>query len=768
MLILRVFVVMIAMIMAPASFAQTNGPDYAAWDLLAGNVESTLEDRTPSEVYLTQQRANVSEYRQSFAAAQTQNASKIEALQKQIEALGPPPEEGLSEPDEISARRAELQKQLDTLNAARARATEAFTRADAIIVQFDKLLAEKNTDRLLTSGPLPINPAAWPDALGAIIGSFQEIGKSFTVAMNTPAQVNNAQEELPVILAYVLLGLFLILRSGRILRPILTYLTKYETEESKGFTSFAISLGHYSLMYLGSLLLLWAVERTGLYGFRVEAILDKVAIILLGIFALAWIGSRIFDPHNDESPMRSLPKTTMAQGRRIAWGLAIVLTLRIIYHVIAEEDGYSDQTLSVISFAIITYCSILLARLGQFMMRADGLLPQTQTVSLRKPLGQLSILVAAVAFIAALTGYTAAAEALLYPAIYTLVVIASLIVIFEAVRDFFALASTDAQAGRDGLMPVLVNSVIFLAAIPVVLLIWGMQVTELQEYWQQFIAGMNFGGVTISPTVFLIFVTVFSVGYFITRLIQRTLRTAILPKTKLDKGAQNAAISGFGYIGVFIAALVAITSAGLDLSSLAIVAGALSVGIGFGLQNIVSNFVSGIILLIERPISEGDWIEVGGQMGYVRDISVRSTRIETFDRTDVIVPNADLISGSVTNYTRGNTVGRIIVKVGVAYGSDTRKVEGILKEIIEAHPMVLLNPAPFVYFAGFGADSLDFEIRAILRDITGGIAVKNELHHQIAERFDAEGLEIPFMQRDIWIKNPEALAGTQKPENSAS
>jgi small-conductance mechanosensitive channel len=332
---------------------------------------------------------------------------------------------------------------------------------------------------------------------------------------------------------------------------------------------------------------------------------------------------------------------------------------------------------------------------------------------------------------------------------------------------------TEAQPNDErpagGIYKIVISFVLLCAAIPIFALIWGASVTDITDVWYNLNTGVSLGDTRISLYDILIFFLIFFVGYTITKLLQSVLRTVVFPTTRIESGAQNALVTGFGYVGFFLAGLVAVTATGLDLSNLAIVAGALSVGIGFGLQTIVSNFVSGIILLIERPVKIGDWIEIGTYTGTVSKISVRSTSIDTFDGASVIIPNADLIAGTVTNWTHGNVRGRVKVPVGVAYDTDPELVKSVLLSIADDHPLVLKNPKPVVVFMGFGADSMDFQLRGILRDINYVLSSASDMNFEIVKRFAENNIVIPFAQREVTIKNAsDFIPKAKKPVRKAS
>lgn len=297
------------------------------------------------------------------------------------------------------------------------------------------------------------------------------------------------------------------------------------------------------------------------------------------------------------------------------------------------------------------------------------------------------------------------------------------------------------------------NVLIVLVFLPLILLMWGFQPGDIQAWSYKLATGLTVGSVTISFTGILSGLIVFVVGYFLTRWFQGWLDGSVMARGKVDAGVRNSIRLAVGYAGVALASLVGISAAGIDLSNLALVAGALSLGIGFGLQNVVSNFVSGLILLAERPFKVGDWIVAGDVSGTVKKISVRATEIETFQRQSVILPNSNLINGAVGNWTHRNKLGRMEIRVGVAYGSDVHKAHAVLTEIARGHPLVVKNPEPFVQFANFGPAALEFEMRVFLADITSSGTVQNDLRFAIIDTFGREGIEIPSTPRATVEKN---------------
>jgi len=250
-----------------------------------------------------------------------------------------------------------------------------------------------------------------------------------------------------------------------------------------------------------------------------------------------------------------------------------------------------------------------------------------------------------------------------------------------------------------------------------------------------------------------------AIGIGVARAVQRWFSVAILPRTSFDTGLQNSISTIIGYVGAIAVIAMTMGQLGLNFESIALVAGALSVGIGFGLQSIVSNFVSGLILLAERPIRVGDTILVKGEEGYVRRISVRATEIETFDRAMVLIPNSDLITGMVKNFTHANTTGRIIVKVNVAYDADADEVREILIGCACDHPQVLRSPPPRVFLMNFGDSNLQFELRCVVANVDYALTVRSDLHFAVLDRLKTARIGIPFTPWNIYRGGPLDATG---------
>jgi len=303
----------------------------------------------------------------------------------------------------------------------------------------------------------------------------------------------------------------------------------------------------------------------------------------------------------------------------------------------------------------------------------------------------------------------------------------------------------DAQLDQLGVLSsVVINILLVIAFMPFVLFQWGFQPGDIAAWMRRAAGGFQIGSFSFSPFAIVTGVIVFVLGYIITRWFQSWLDGTVMARGKVDPGVRNSIRTVVGYAGYALAGLIAISSAGLDLSNLALIAGGLSLGIGFGLQNIVSNFVSGLILLAERPLKVGDWVEAGAVSGTVKKISVRATEIETFQRQTVILPNSILINGAVGNWTHRNRLGRIEVPVGVTYKSDPRKVHEVLLDIVRNHPMILKNPEPTVLFTGFTDIALTFEIRGFLADVYNGAAVRNDLRFNLVDALAREGIELAY------------------------
>ena len=282
----------------------------------------------------------------------------------------------------------------------------------------------------------------------------------------------------------------------------------------------------------------------------------------------------------------------------------------------------------------------------------------------------------------------------------------------------------------------------------------GWVIGSVQSVFQ---AEMTIGDVTLSLRGIFVFVFAVWLAVWTSRVVRAVLNQDVLPRMDLPRGVPNTISMTAHYSIIMIGLLLGVSFMGLDLSNLAFVVGALGVGIGFGLQNVVNNFVSGLILIFEAPIQVGDTVEVGTLMGRVTQIGIRTSRVRTYSGSEVIVPNGDLVSNQVVNWTLSDRRRRLQLGVGVAYGTDPDLVTEVLKGVLEADEEVLDDPAPLIVFNAFGDSSLNFDIYAWISDFDIGFSTTHRLNTAINAALADAGITIPFPQRDLHlISTPES------------
>ncbi len=296
---------------------------------------------------------------------------------------------------------------------------------------------------------------------------------------------------------------------------------------------------------------------------------------------------------------------------------------------------------------------------------------------------------------------------------------------------------------------IILTPVVYLFGALVLLAVWGVSVDILIAKTKGVLTGFNIGEVHVSITSLLLGIIAFWVAMLLVKMLKSSIQQGALSKLDFDDGMKNSIISGVGFFGFIISVILGIAVAGGSFKSLAIMAGALSFGAGLGLQNIVSNLVAGITILFERPIKLGDIVVINGFEGTVKQISMRSTILEMGNKSNVIIPNSAIISGSVVNKTHDNRMMRIEIKIGVDYDSNINQVRDILLSIAQNEEGVLKTPAPSLVFTDFGDSSLDFQLNCYISNISKNAEITFRLRENIINAFREAGINIPFPQRVV-------------------
>jgi len=694
---------------------------------------------------------------------------RVGELHAQLDSLGPAPEDG-QEPDAVARRRAELTERLNEIEGRHKEIGLLIALADQMVQRIGAAQVTELRERLFTQFPAPVRPTVF---LTGLRDGLEVLGRIVTVPLADLAQGFQrlpAARLLPPLIAITALALGVWLACLLWLERRLGPVGEPKSYSRKVLAAVVVAISRglapAALIAAPAFVLQELAISSGLAAIVInsaeEALVRFLVLTALIRAALAPYASAWRLPSfSDEA--------AVAIWRR---SLVLLTTLHVALFLIQVAQNLEVSPELRASFALVF--SVLIASNLLALLRRGYWEPQTATPASDRPdehddvrsgvdpgtVARWALILVAISGVGfAIVGFSEAAIWVLSKLIDVSFLALALVMVRGLFRDLAGIvddpvtrahrwvqriagASDGAIARAVFWFNILIDLGAILLALIGIALIVGMSPGDMYLIVQRALDGFDVGSVRISPGNLLAGIIAFFVALVVTRMIQRGLVRRIFPHTHIDTGVQHSVTAGIGYVGVTVALLTAVAVVGFDLSNLALIAGALSVGIGFGLQAIVNNFVSGLILLAERPLKVGDWIKIGTFEGTVKRINVRATEIQTFQRSEVIIPNSELITSALINYTHKDKYGRIDVAVPISYGSDPKRVGDILMEIARDHPMIAKWPEPYLYFHAFDEVAMRMQLRVYLIDINNFLIVTNDLHFSIAERLRAEG--IPF------------------------
>lgn len=751
------------------------------WPTQLESLEKALRQPDISDTGLAEIKTSLEGIRKETLSLRGQLQPSLSRIEEQYKLLGKKPEGGKEELGEITTKRNTLEKRLETLQALITRLDVNAVRASQLSDSAAELQRQQFTKRVLTSSKSVLNPRLWLDGIIQFKTLWVRVSRAVKVWLEQ-FKLNLNLNTFLIIAAAAGIALFIAFSFRRLLGLFLGPNIENEnpSQLEKLWLATRAPLVNCISGLLAFLAIYVALEQAGFMSLRMERLvqeLTSVTILYVLVRSLTW---GILAPTR---PAWRLPVISDETASTLKWHidlLALLMSIDILFKFVAASLFMPVQfaQAQIADFSIITVIimSMLLMRLSpdeeaDLQPIAASTVGDFSWASKMRNFIWLLIVFIAMSLI---FGFLALGHFLSEQLVRTSTLIVLIYLLHCLVDeilttglkpgwvlgDFFRrnLGFSTSALSRFALFgSTIFDFILVFIGLPLIVSNWALTWVDLESWMSKLFFGFQVGNLTISLSVILLAIGAFIAGLVITRLFTKWLDNRVLARTRLNSGVKDSIKTATGYSGFILTCLFAISFTGLDFSKVAIVAGALSVGIGFGLQSVVNNFVSGLILLVERPIKVGDWIVVAGGEGIVRNIKVRSTEIETFDRATVIVPNSSLISESVQNWTHSNTIGRLKIMVGVSYDSDPRQVEEIIRQCAVDNQYILTAPKPWVHFKDFGASSLDFELRAYLRDVDMVSRAGSELRFAIFEKLKEANIEIPFPQRDIHIRDSAGL-----------